>query len=529
MKQLTLKNRKRLLSTRLLWASILNTFIFNAYLLNFAIEHLNLEDIHGYITLVTLVLVMFAFTFFILTLLACISICLTKLVVFIATELNLIALYYMLQYRVVLDKSMMGNIFNTSIEEASSYLSFEIVIGLVALSALLAFIMINVKVEKADRLFSLAISSFVFLIALFIAYVNSSSWLWFDEHGKQLGARVLPWSYIVNGTRYIQLVAKRNVKPIQLPLGTFKDQEKQVVVLVIGETARAANFSQYGYHRTTTPELLKLGTYALPQTESCTTYTTGSLSCLLSHQGESTFSKAFYEPLPTYLHRQGVDVIWRTNNWGEPPLSVTSYENASELKAACKGGDCAYDGVLLTGLSERIKQSQAAKIFIVLHLKGSHGPNYSDRYPERYERFKPACRSVELSKCSYQSLINAYDNTLLYTDSVIASTIKTVQTLKMKSSLLYISDHGESLGEEGLYLHGTPKTLAPSVQYQVPFLIWTSPEFLNYHNAPEGFRHNSNPYSQSNIFHSVLGAFKLQRPVYQIDLDIFADPNPSLR
>ena len=519
-----LNTRERSVFSWLLWLTIVNTLVFNAALFQFAMAQLNLDETTSVVTLLTLALVVFAFTFVCATVLASISIRLTKFVVFVVTELNIIALYFMTRYQVVLDKSMMGNIFNTSLEEAGAYLSFELAIALIVLTALCALIVARVRIAKGERLFSLAISSLVLATTLFVAYVNSGAWLWFDEHGKQLGARVLPWSYIVNSARYAQQTSKRNATPLELPSGNFQDQEKQVVILVIGETARAANFSQYAYERVTSPELIELGAQALPHTESCTTYTTGSLSCLLSHQEKSAFGSDFYEPLPTYLSRHGVDVIWRSNNWGEPHLAVSDYQTASELKALCTRNDCNYDGVLLSGLSERIQQSTADKVFLVLHLKGSHGPNYSDRYPPAYERYRPACHSVDLNKCTSQALINAYDNSLLYTDSVIASAIKMAQTLNMKASLLYISDHGESLGESGMYLHGSPKAFAPPVQYQIPFIVWTSQAFTDYQGAPAGFDFNHASYSQANIFHSVLGAFKLQSPIYQAQRDIFLTP-----
>jgi lipid A ethanolaminephosphotransferase len=226
--------------------------------------------------------------------------------------------------------------------------------------------------------------------------------------------------------------------------------------------------------------------------------------------------------LPSYLQRQGVDVIWRTNNWGEPPLKVQSYNRADELRRDCNGSVCAYDEVLLQGLEQRIRSSKHKKIFVVLHLHGSHGPSYYRNYPPQFEVYKPACKSVDLHECTDAELVNAYDNTILYTDYLLYQTITLLKTFPEHASvLMYISDHGESLGEHGVYLHGSPYSIAPDVQKNIPFLIWMSETFEKTNKISRTQLMQQVSHSDANVFHSVMGAFGMSSDIYNKQLDIF--------
>jgi glucan phosphoethanolaminetransferase (alkaline phosphatase superfamily) len=276
-------------------------------------------------------------------------------------------------------------------------------------------------------------------------------------------------------TSFYKTVAHFSWKPSATK---FANDEKTIVFLVIGESAREQNFSLYGYSRATNPLMTELGAVALANSRACASYTTASLLCMLSHIDMHWQLSASYEPLPSYLQRQGIDVIWRTNNWGEPSLKVQSYDRAGDLRRECEGGVCAYDEVLLQGLEQRIRSSTNKRIFVVLHLHGSHGPSYYRNYPLQFEIYKPACKSVNLHECTDAELVSAYDNTILYTDYFLHQAIELLKTFPEHASMLmYISDHGESLGEHGIYLHGSPYSIAPDVQKNVPFLIWMSDTF----------------------------------------------------
>jgi lipid A ethanolaminephosphotransferase len=358
-----------------------------------------------------------------------------------------------------------------------------------------------------------------------LLYANAQSWLWIDAHGRKLGGMVLPWSYAVNATRF-QIEKKMQTRELALlPDATFatKADKKTVVVLIIGESARSANFSLYGYERETNPELRSRGAVALANARSCATYTTASVQCMLANVDTSNTLIHGYESLPSYLQRHGVDTVWRTRNWGEPPIKVNTYDRKKDLVKQCAGPNCNYDEALLAGLAERIAQSPSERIFIVLHQHGSHGPDYSNRYPPDGERFRPVCASVQLQDCTYETIVNAYDNTVLYTDHLLAGVIDTLRAVPdAVTAMLYVSDHGESLGEYGLYLHGTPYALAPDVQKEIPYIVWTSDAFRRRKTlaADKVLAHAK--HAQMTVFHSVMGAFDMRSAVYNPQLDIFA-------
>ena len=304
---------------------------------------------------------------------------------------------------------------------------------------------------------------------------------------------------------------QESVKEILLPGATIKDNQKSVVVLVIGESARSENFSLYGYSKNTNPLLSKTpGVFHFNAT-SCATYTTAGVKCIL----EYSHTDELYEILPNYLYRNGVEVVWRTSNWGEPPVHIKNYLNKEALMKDCRGDGCNYDEVLLNNLREQIAESKTTKVLIILHTSISHGPEYSKKYPPQFETFKPVCNSVELAKCSTTDLVNAYDNTIVYTDYILSKVIEDLKQLKeYKSAMIFVSDHGESLGERNLYMHGLPLSLAPKEQYDIPFIVWTSD------NSLKNFK-TENSLSQNHVFHSVLNFLGIQSPVYNDELNIF--------
>jgi lipid A ethanolaminephosphotransferase len=209
-----------------------------------------------------------------------------------------------------------------------------------------------------------------------------------------------------------------------------------------------------------------------------------------------------------------VDVVWRTNNWGEPPIHIKNYQNREFLTPNCKGAGCEYDELLLSGLKEQIKACTKNKVLIVLHTSTSHGPTYSKKYPPQFETFKPVCNSVELGKCSHEELINAYDNTIVYTDYILAQVIEDLKELKeYKSTMIFVSDHGESLGEKNLYMHGLPLSIAPKEQYEIPFIVWVS-------EGSKTLKPNT-LLSQTNVFHSVMNFLGMESTIYDEKMNIF--------
>ena len=157
---------------------------------------------------------------------------------------------------------------------------------------------------------------------------------------------------------------------------------------------------------------------------------------------------------------------------GEPNIKIKNYQKAGDLEKKCQGSGCDYDEILLTNLKEQIQSSKKNKILLVLHTSTSHGPTYYKKYPPKFNKFTPVCKSVELGKCTQEELINAYNNTIVYTDYILATLIEKLKQLDEYNSLMfYVSDHGESLGEKNLYMHGIPKSIAPKEQLDIPFIV----------------------------------------------------------
>jgi lipid A ethanolaminephosphotransferase len=320
----------------------------------------------------------------------------------------------------------------------------------------------------------------------------------------------MPWCYSVNISLFYIHEHQKNKKEILLPDATIKDNEKSVVVLVIGESARKQNFSLYGYEKNTNPLLSQTENVFHFDATSCATYTTAGVKCILEHANTSDL----YEILPNYLYRNDVEVIWKSTNWGEPPIHIENYQNKAALMQNCKGEACNYDEVLLTGMKEEILTSKKNKILIILHTSTSHGPTYSKKYPPQFEIFKPVCNSVELGNCSQKELINAYDNTIIYTDYILHNVIENLKELKeYKSAMFFVSDHGESLGEKNLYMHGLPLSIAPKEQYEIPFIVWLS-------DSSKQLKPNK-ILSQNHVFHSVLNFLNIGSPIYNEEMNIF--------
>ena len=507
-------------------ATITNFVLFHFPLFSLASDSLIFWSYSGFFSYVTLAVLVLVFTAVSLYLISFISIYLAKAFCLLSVAINAVALYFMMTYQVMLDKTMVSNILNTNIEESIDFAHPKLIVYLLFLAVIPSYLLLRTKVTKLHRGKLILQASAVLMLGVLWIYSASSTWLWFDENAKKLGGRILPWSYVIGLTRLYSEASEEQEIQTLLPLAHFiSDQDvdqKRIVVLVIGETARSDNFSLYDYTKNTNPLLEKQDVIALQNAYACTTYTSASLKCILSHTDDDGVFSTNYEVLPSYLRRHDVDVIWRTNNWGEPPVTVTSYTHASDLRKTCKGPGCPYDEALLYGLVERIESSDKRNILVILHQKGSHGPAYNKRYPAEFRQFLPECDTVDLQKCSQQALVNAYDNSILYTDYFLNRTINILKNMSGASTMMmYVSDHGESLGEYNLYLHGTPYSVAPDVQKKIPFLLWMSDTFIDSQNiSPEKLKQRSS-HTQYNVFHSIMGAFDMRSDIYKEDLNLF--------
>jgi lipid A ethanolaminephosphotransferase len=214
------------------------------------------------------------------------------------------------------------------------------------------------------------------------------------------------------------------------------------------------------------------------------------------------------------MERSGVDVVWRSTNWGEPPLHIEKRYNLSALAKRYPDADERYDGLLLAGLKDEIESSEAEKLLIVLHTSTSHGPTYFKKYPAEFEKYSPVCTTVEMAKADPQELMNAYDNTILYTDFLLHSVIEVLRSVERPSSMIYISDHGESLGEGNMYMHGMlAASMAPREQLEIPFIVWQSDNGRELKALDE--------VGHYHIFHSIMDYLDLRSDIYDEQKSIF--------
>lgn len=422
---------------------------------------------------------------------------------------NSITLYFINTYDVIIDDTMMGNVFNTNYAEATSYWSVAALLYIVLMGVIPAAIVVCTKIDFGSfKRFAVHIGTSLALLAA-ICLGNMSNWMWIDKNSTVMGSLILPWSYVVNTFRYYGSQKAVNRQEIPLPNAVLTDNDREVMVLVIGESARRDHFSLYGYDRQTNPLLEKTPGVRAFKANSAATYTTAGVKAILSYKD----TDELYEILPNYLYRNGVEVIWRTSNWGQPPLHIDNYREIWDI-ADKEGLNPEYDENLLYGLWDEVRNSAREKVLVVLHTSISHGPSYDRKYPLQFRKWTPVPETVEMSKCPVDQLVNAYDNGILYTDSLLSEIIDELKALKgYRTGLIYVSDHGESLGENGLYMHGVPISIAPSEQYEIPFIIWTSDGGQKYKD--------SDLLSQYHVFHSTLRFFGVSSPIYNEELDIF--------
>lgn len=520
----SLRQRQLTLGQYLICYLLLTLLLHHYPLLSYVVDNIEPVSIEGAEIGLSILLIFYFASYLILALAYLFSAYLVKLFCVSTTIINAALLFFIHNYGIEIDQVLISNIVNTRYSEASELINLELIVTVTLLGIIPAVMLALVKIKRVKRrqtLFGLIKVTALTVPAL---YLMSGSWLWIDKHASKVGSLLLPWAYIVDFTRYQVSRYQAQQEQVLLPKGHFTKQNKTLVVLVIGETARKANFGLYGYAKNTTPKLTNESLLALNNTSSCTTYTTASIKCMLSHQTQEQLFATEYEYLPSYLKRHDIDVIWHSNNWGEPAIEVNTYNKAETLRQNCQGTGCDHDEVLLQGLSERIINSKQQRIFVVLHQKGSHGPLYHERHPKAFEQFSPGCHSLNIRDCSYQELVNAYDNTILYTDHFLSRVIATLkQITETPSMMMYISDHGESLGEYGLYLHGTPKSVAPAYQFDIPFLIWMTPELKARKAIDFDTFEQQSKYGQDHVFHTIMGAFDLISPVYDKSKDLFSD------
>lgn len=488
--------------------SLYTVIVFNIPTFGVVIDNIGFNW-NGVLLFFSVAILMFVLNWFIYCLLLWLGRAVGKGIISFTFICNSIALYFINVYNAWITDSMMGNVFNTRYSEASGFFSATAVMYVLFLGIPPCIYLIAKKIDYGKIKGGLVNILASLLIIVLVLLANTHNILWIDKVSTPFGSRILPWSYIVNTVRYYNFEKERNRKAIILPDAEITTDTKDVCVLIIGESARRENFSLYGYKRNTNP-LLASDSVKTYIADSYDTYTTAGVKAILDHKE----TDELYEILPNYLFRNGVDVVWRTANWGEPPLHIEKYMDHKNLAEKYPEADSRYDGVLIAGLAEEIENSVKDKQLIVLHTSTSHGPKYFEKYPEEFNRFTPVCTSVEISSDDKEGLLNAYDNTILYTDYLIHSVIETLKQVNDKRCcMIFVSDHGESLGEKNVFMHGLPKDLAPKQQFEIPFIVWENDSCTKTKEL--------NKVEQFHVFHSVMNWLGMKSPIYDENMNIF--------
>ncbi|MGX9460673.1 phosphoethanolamine transferase [Shewanella sp. A14] len=461
------------------------------------------------------------------------------------------AMYAMLKYNVMFDYGMIENIFETNSGEAISYINLHS-IGYVLVFGVLPSVLLyrsnvtsGTSLAKAvlRRIGFMVISLAVLGMLVLFFYKDYAS---VGRNNKYLNKMINP-AHIFNTAKYLNqryFTEKLVFNPIgqDAQLTQSTNGKPTLMVLVVGETARAQNMAYNGYQRNTNLYTEKLGMIALQNVSSCGTATAHSLPCMFSRLTHSNYNREVADAQNNVLDvikAAGVDVTWFENDGGDKGVGARirkSDVSPSEPNPLCDGLSC-YDEILVEKLSQKLQQNSKASAasgkgldnqFIALHTIGSHGPTYWQRYPADKALFGPACSRSDIENCSDQEIVNVYDNTIAYTDFVLAKTIDVLKQYqdKYNVALVYLSDHGESLGESGMYLHGTPYSIAPSQQTHVPWLMWLPQDYTQAKAVDRTciVEHARNgEYSHDNLFHTLLGLYGVSSSVRDPKLDITTD------
>ena len=449
------------------------------------------------------------------------------------------ATYYMSTFTVFLDPSMVRNVLRTDVKEAGELFSAGMLPSLLlyAVLPLLVLSRIRLRYDSLRRAFLIRLAAMTVAV---LAGAGTLLAIFHDvaplmRNNKEIRYLITPANYLYSLARVLGSDASAATKArAQIGLDAVKDESWQqrkkpvLFVIIVGETARAANWGLSGYTRQTTPELAQLDVINFSKVTSCGTNTEVSVPCLFSIYGRRHYDEDKIrntESLLNVLDRAGMKVIWRDNQSGCKGVCTGVEEQKlgnATIPEWCDGDRC-LDEILLHGLDTLLADTTGNRV-LVLHQLGNHGPAYFKRYPLAYRTFEPVCETADLAKCSREAVVNTYDNALLYTDHMLAQTIAFLkkQDAKYDTAMIYVSDHGESLGENGLYLHGIPYSIAPKVQTEVPMVMWFSRGYTRSFGLDTDClsRRALQPAAHDNLFHSVLGLLDVKTAIYDPSMDL---------
>jgi lipid A ethanolaminephosphotransferase len=464
---------------------------------------------------------------------------LLKPVLIMTVLVSSIIFYAISNYGTVFDYTMVQNAIETDSTEALSYLNIYLIGFLILFGVLPSLLIYWVPIRQLSigqnilsRLWLIGLCLLVIVPIAGSFYLNYAA---VGRNNSDLITYITPYKLLDSSVKFVKRSYFSPHRDFQLLDSTPSLSEStgatKVTVLVLGETARAQNFSLNGYARPTNQYIQAKEVMSFSNVASCGTATAISVPCMFSRLDRRSYDQQTADSQQNVLdiiQLAGSDVLWIDNNNGSCKgvcARVKSIELSPEIKNQFCDGEYCVDEALLSPLADKLDNLTHHNTLIVLHMMGSHGPTYFRRFPQNKRPFTPDCQRSDIQNCTQQELVNTYDNTIAYTDYVLSKIIEKLtqleQTKDIETSMLYISDHGESLGEKGVYLHGLPYAFAPSEQTHVPMIYWQGSAMLDKNSACIKSM-TAQSISHDNLFDTLLGITSVKSSTYNASLDVLA-------
>lgn len=464
-----------------------------------------------------------------------------QLLILILSISGVIALFASLLYGTTMTPDMVRNFIETDTREAMTYLSVSsalICVFLMVPSVLLLRGESTGKTTFSERCRRAGFTALSLLIGILLLLSQLQPFSALMRNDKSSRYLIAPFNTVYS-TASTLLRDKSTGGPRERvivdvnPVALTAPKRATVFVLVIGETARSANWQLAGYARETTPLLAARGDLInIPKVDACGTSTDVSLPCMLSRVGRRDYDRKRIlseEALPSLLQRSGFNVTWIDNQSGSKGTSDgVKALFLNQAAVSCKGAEC-MDLAFVEDLKKRMSELRAGeRQVLILHMMGSHGPAYNLRSDDKDKIFGSVCTDPSFRSCSSEQIVNAYDASIRYTDRVLDGLIETLSSkTEVDTAFIYISDHGESLGENGLFLHGAPYYVSPEVQKIVPMVMWLSDGFKEDYKVSEAVieKNIQKTVTHDHLYHTVLGLLNVKSSTYEAKWDLSAIKN----
>ncbi|RDT54897.1 phosphoethanolamine transferase EptA [Escherichia coli] len=503
-----------------------------------AFSLLPVDSLHNALVFASMPIVAFSVINIVLTLASFLR--LDRLTISLFVLVSAAAQYFIMSFGIIIDRSMVTNILDTTPAESFALLSPRMIVVLLLSGVLMVLIAWWIKIKApvsawrsiVSRLVSIAVSA---LLIVFVALLFYKDYASLFRNNKELVKSLSPSNSITAGLSWYSHHRMDNLPLVRIGEDAQQRAQmqngprKNLTILIVGETSRAANFSLGGYSHDTNPRLKQDNVVYFPNTTSCGTATAISVPCMFSNMPRQNYDEELahhQEGLLDIIQRAGIQVLWNENDGGcKGACDRVLHQDVTSLNlpGLCIDGEC-QDEALFHQLEDYINNLQHDGV-IVLHTIGSHGPTYYNRYPAAFRKFTPTCDTSQIQTCTQEQLVNTYDNTILYIDYIVDKAIKLLQSKqdKFTTSLVYLSDHGESLGEDGVYLHGLPYSIAPETQKHIPMLIWLSEDYQKRYGVDNQCLQKEaqqKHFSQDNLFSTMLGITGVSTKEYRAQDDI---------